>query len=185
MFVGRLVEKKGCAYLLRAMRSVQQSFPAARLVVIGDGPERSSLEREAAEYKLSCDFLGAQSAEKIRTQLARARVFCVPSTKAQTGDSEGLGIVFAEAQAVGVPVVSTAHGGIPEVVCHGKTGLLAPEKDSEALAHHIQRFFADDIFWENCSKQAIRWIADKFDIRRQTTELELIYKGVIQRGVTS
>jgi glycosyltransferase involved in cell wall biosynthesis len=101
---------------------------------------------------------------------------------ARSGDSEGLGIVFAEAQAMGVPVVSSLHGGIPEVVSDGVTGLLAPERDHDRLAQHIIRFFSDDTFWNDCSRKAVSWIADKFDLQKQTAYLEKIYKDVIQSG---
>jgi glycosyltransferase involved in cell wall biosynthesis len=121
----------------------------------------------------------------VRQEMNSARVFCVPSVAARNGDSEGLGIVFAEAQAMGVPVVSSLHGGIPEVVCDGSTGLLAPERDHSRLAEHITRFFADETFWKDCSRKAQAWISDRFDIRRQTVSLEETYTEVSQSGAQS
>lgn len=178
LFVGRLVEKKGCTYLIQAMQEVQERFPSAKLVVIGDGPERPQLEAQATALGLLCQFKGPQPGSAVREELCSARVFCVPSVRARTGDSEGLGIVFAEAQAMGVPVVSSSHGGIPEVVCNGITGLLAPERDHAQLAQHITRFFADETFWEDCRRNAVKWISANFDIRRQTSILEEIYEEV-------
>jgi colanic acid/amylovoran biosynthesis glycosyltransferase len=183
LFVARLVEKKGCKYLIRAMQEVQDRFPLANLVIIGDGPERASLEALAKELGVRCEFRGAQPSAAVRQELATARVFCVPSVTASTGDSEGLGIVFAEAQAMGVPVVSSLHGGIPEVVRQQETGLLAPEQDHRKLAEHIGRFFADDQFWTDCSKRAVAWVHERFDIGKQTRELESIYETVIAKGV--
>jgi colanic acid/amylovoran biosynthesis glycosyltransferase len=182
LFVARLVEKKGCTHLIQAMHQVQSRFPDARLVIIGDGPERSSLEAQARSLGVQCDFRGAQPSSVVRQEMHSARVFCVPSVTARSGDSEGLGIVFAEAQAMGVPVVSSLHGGIPEVVSDGVTGLLAPERDHEQLAQHIIRFFSDDTFWSDCSRKAVSWIADKFDLKKQTAYLEEIYRDVIQSG---
>ena len=182
LFVGRLVEKKGCRYLIRAMQQVQRHFPLARLVIIGDGPERTNLESQAREAAIQCEFRGAQSGPAVRHELRSARVFCVPSVTAKSGDSEGLGIVFAEAQAMGVPVVSSRHGGIPEVVCDGVTGLLAPERDHDQLAQHITRLFADEQFWQRCSQKGVSWITDNFDLGKQTAHLEEIYRDVIHSG---
>lgn len=182
LFVGRLVEKKGCTYLIQAMQKVQSRSPLARLVVIGDGPERPRLEAQARSLGIRCDFRGAQPSSVVREAMNSARVFCVPSVTARNGDSEGLGIVFAEAQAMGVPVVSSWHGGIPEVVCDGSTGLLAPERDYSRLVEHITRFFEDETFWQDCSRKGQAWISDHFDIRRRTVALEEIYKQVGQSG---
>jgi colanic acid/amylovoran biosynthesis glycosyltransferase len=185
LFVGRLVEKKGCTYLIQAMQKVQSRFPLARLVIIGDGPEKPNLEAQARSLGIDCDFRGAQASSAVRQEMSSARVFCVPSVTARSGDSEGLGIVFAEAQAMGVPVVSSLHGGIPEVVCDGSTGLLAPERDHSRLAEHITRFFADETFWKDCSRKGRAWISDHFDIRRQTMSLEETYTAISQSGAQS
>jgi colanic acid/amylovoran biosynthesis glycosyltransferase len=182
LFVGRLVEKKGCTYLIQAMQKVQSLFPLARLVVIGEGVERQNLESQARNLGIHCDFRGAQPSSVVRDEMNSARVFCVPSVTASNGDSEGFGIVFAEAQAMGVPVVSSLHGGIPEVVCDGSTGLLAPERDHGRLAEHIIRFFSDETFWNDCSRKGQTWISDRFDIRRQTLSLEETYTEVSQSG---
>jgi colanic acid/amylovoran biosynthesis glycosyltransferase len=182
VFVGRLVEKKGCRYLIEAMRPVQSNFPDARFVVIGGGPERESLEALAKSLGVRCEFMGVQPSSVVRKELATARIFCVPSIEAVSGDSEGFGIVFAEAQAMGVPVVSTMHGGIPEVVAHERTGLLAPERNPEALAAHINRFFADETFWLECKRNTVSWIAERFDIRKQTSVLEDLYERIATKA---
>ena len=137
LYVGRLVQYKGCDYLLRAMKAVQQRRPEARLVVIGDGPFRASLEQLNRELGVGADFLGEQPQQTIRSWLERARVFCAPSVTVEGGMSEAFGNVFSESQAMGVPVVSSRHGGIPETMRDGITGLLAPERDVE----HARRTF--------------------------------------------
>ena len=185
LFVGRLVEKKGCRYLIRAMQRVQAQFPSVKLLVIGDGPERIPLENLAKELGVVCDFRGAQPAPMIRRSLASARVFCAPSITASNGDSEGLGMVFAEAQAMGVPVVSSNHGGIPEVVRDGETGFLAPERDYDALADRITQLLGDDDLWHRFSSRAITWVPERFDVRRQTMRLESLYEAVIRERPVS
>jgi glycosyltransferase involved in cell wall biosynthesis len=178
LFVGRLVEKKGCASLINAMQIVQSRCREAELVVIGDGPLRLSLETLASRKGIFCRFLGSQPAGVVRHWLSRARVFSVPSVTARNGDSEGLGMVFAEAQAMGVPVASFLHGGIPEVVLNGETGLLAPEGDYKVLAEHLLRYLEDESFWRECSKRGPEWIEQRFDLYKQTRELEAIYNEV-------
>ena len=176
LFVGRLVEKKGCSHLLNAMAQVQKEHPNARTVVVGDGPLRASLQQLAQRLGLSCEFLGSQPAAVVREWMSRARVFCAPSVTAQNGDSEGLGMVFAEAQAMGTPVVSFSHGGIPEVVLHERTGLLGPEGNEQSLSHNISRMLDDDLFWGKCVQEGIAWVSAHFNLRRQTQELEKMYE---------
>jgi len=179
LFVGRLVEKKGCEYLLRAMQIVQEAHPESELTVIGDGPLRPSLEALAKDLNVRCHFRGVQSSVVIRDALQNAKIFCVPSVTAANGDSEGLAIVFAEAQAMGVPVVSTTHGGIPELVVDRKTGLLAPERDYEALADALSGLLADEELWQLFHQAGPQNIEQRFDLKVQTALLEKIYDGVI------
>jgi colanic acid/amylovoran biosynthesis glycosyltransferase len=182
LFVGRLVEKKGCSYLIEAMADIQKRHPDAELIVVGTGPQRSALAKRAKHLSLHCRFMGAQPQSTIHQLLQSARVFCVPSVTAATGDSEGLGIVFAEAQAMGVPVVSFQHGGIPEVVRHGETGLLATEGDTAKLGQYIERLITDDQLWEQYSREGVAWVQRQFDLEGQTRKLEEIYEMVSERS---
>ena len=178
LFVGRLVEKKGCEYLLRAMQFVQQAHPQCELTIIGDGPLRPSLEALAIELNLRCQFRGTQPAASVRESLRRARIACVPSVTAADGDSEGLPTVVGEALAMGVPVVGTKHAGIPEIVIPHVTGLLTPERDPAALADALCLLLADRDLWQRLHHAAPRYIEQHFDLQRQTALLEDIYKGL-------
>jgi len=180
LFVGRLVEKKGCTHLLAAMSEVQKRHENIRLIVVGMGPLANSLKEQARALSLNCHFMGMQTQDEIRQLLRSAKVFCVPSITASSGDSEGLGMVFAEAQAMGVPVVSFHHGGIPEVVRHGETGFLAPEGDVSSLAKYLELLLEDDELWSAVSLMATSWVKQQFDIVKQTKELEVLYDQVIK-----
>lgn len=180
LYVGRLIPYKGCDYLLRAMQRVRQSRPRAHLVVIGDGHFRASLEQLNAELGVGATFLGELPQQTIRTWLERTRVFCIPSITVNGGMSEAFGNVFSEAQSMGVPVVSFRNGGIPETMRDGITGLLAPERDVEALAAHLTRYLVDDAFWAQSREEGMRWVRQQFDVRAQTGKLESIYDEVIQ-----
>jgi colanic acid/amylovoran biosynthesis glycosyltransferase len=182
VFVGRLVEKKGCEYLLHAMRYVQEACSKAEVVIIGTGPLLVALTEDAAAMGVRARFFGAEPQDVVRDYIGRARVLCNPSVTASTGDSEGFGMVFGEAQAMGTPVVSTRHGGIPEAVVDGETGLLAEERDAVGLARNIERFLTDDTFWQACSDRAITHVRDNFDLHTQTRKLEAIYDEVIREG---
>ena len=179
VFVGRLVEKKGCAFLLQAMAQVAKTQPNAETVILGDGPLRSSLETLAGRLGISCRFLGSQPSTVVRDWLSSARLLCVPSVTASDGDSEGLPTVLMEAQAMGTPVVTTQHAGNPEAVLDGRTGLVAPEGDSDALAKCISQLIDDQSFWKACCEQTRDWIRSRFDIKQQTRQLESFYTECI------
>jgi colanic acid/amylovoran biosynthesis glycosyltransferase len=182
LFAGRLVEKKGAFDLIRAVERVRGAGTEVRVLLLGDGPLRSQLELYVREHNLPCEFLGMQPAHKVRDYLRRARIFCVPSKTAEHGDSEGLGMVFAEAQAVGTPVVSYRHGGIPEVVQEGRTGLLAREGDVEGLATLLLRYLRDDDIWKASSLAGPRLIRDEFCLSKQTKKLEELYALTVRAG---
>ena len=179
LFVGRLIAYKGCDYLLRAMQLVQRQRPGARLVVIGDGTARGDLEQLAKSLEIKCDFLGEMKSPEIRRWLEKARVFCGPSVTLPDGQSEAFGVVFLEAQSMGVPVVSFRHGGIPETMREGVTGLLADERDVEGLADHLLRYLSDDRFWNDSRQQGMQWVRANFDNAVQVAKLEDTYRRTI------
>lgn len=179
LFVGRLVPKKGCEYLIRAMAEVQGVMPEANLIVIGDGPLRQELERQAAAILKRFEFLGVQAPSVVRDWMNRARVFSTPSVIAESGDAEGFGMVFAEAQAMGLPVVSFASGGIPEAVAHEETGFLVRERDCEGLAAKLLLVLGNRDLWSRLSEAGRSRVLSLFDIRKQALRLEDLYEGVL------
>jgi colanic acid/amylovoran biosynthesis glycosyltransferase len=179
LFVGRLVEKKGCGDLIEAMAQVQDQSPEAELIVIGDGPLRAGCEALAASLQVRCRFLGSQPSALVKTWMARASVFCVPSVVASSGDAEGFGIVFIEAQAMGLPVVSTRSGGIPEAVEDGETGLLVTQNDPDGLAHAILRLLQDGMLWQRFSSAGRRRVVSQFNLVQQTRRLEDLFSQIV------
>lgn len=179
LFVSRLYEGKGCEYAIRAMAKVQSALPEVELVIIGDGSLRSGLERMAKEKLRRYRFLGVQPPEVVRHWMNRARVFTTPSVTVKSGGTEAFGMVFAEAQAMRLPVVSFRSGGIPEVVEHGETGLLARERDWEALAHNIDLLFRSEGTWQRMGEAGRRRVCERFDLKTQSVCLEQIYNGLL------
>jgi glycosyltransferase involved in cell wall biosynthesis len=178
LFVGRLAFGKGCEYLIRAMAHVQKVMPEVRLVVIGQGPQRQELERQAAALLRNFEFLGVQMPASVKDWMNRATVFSSPSFTTAI-DQEGFGMAFAEAQAMGLPVVSSSIGGIPEAVAHEKTGFLVPERDSEALATCLLTLLRNKALWATFSQAGQDRVDKLFNIRRQAALLEAIYESVL------
>jgi glycosyltransferase involved in cell wall biosynthesis len=175
LFVGRLVEKKGCSYLLQAMEQLKPKHPELHLTVIGEGELKSSLQQEAESLQLNVDFIGTATAAEIREQLARCWLFVAPSITAASGDAEGLGMVFLEAQALQTPVVSFRSGGLVEAVEEGTTALLSEEKDVAGLADNIASLLENSTLRHNMGIEGRKRVEEHFDIRKQCAKLELIY----------
>ncbi len=139
LFVGRLAEKKGVTYLISAMKAVAKAFPNCKLVIVGDGPERKSLQQQSQQLDLSDNvvFAGSVPNNELPAYYKAADAFVLPSIVARSGDTEGLGVVLLEAVAAGCPVVASNVGGIPDVIINGKTGLLVEQKNPQQLAAAI------------------------------------------------
>jgi glycosyltransferase involved in cell wall biosynthesis len=137
LYVGRLEPMKGVDTLLHAFATLD---PLSHLRIVGDGSERSRLEKLAADLKITdrITFAGRVAPEKVADEFAQASVFCGLSR------SEALGNVFLEAQAAGCAVVATNVGGIPDIVRDGETGLLVKPDDVEAAAGAIRSLLEDD-----------------------------------------
>lgn len=176
LFVGRLVEKKGCRYLIEAMSSVQRDVPDARLVIVGDGPLRHSLEHLAQRLHVNADFCGSQCSSYVRRELDAARVLCLPSVTAENGDAEGFGLVLLEAQASGVPVVTSALGGATEGLREGETGFAFTEADVGRLAYLLGRTLQAPP--PGIAERTRQFVLENFDIQRTTRSLELAYDDV-------
>ena len=132
--LGRLVSPKGFDLVLTAFASIIDQFPRARLVLAGDGPERSALEWQAAQLGLRhvVDFMGWVAPENVPALINTATVVVVPSR-----GWESLPLVALEAAFMARPVVAARDGGLPEVVVHQDTGLLVDKEDSVGLAHAL------------------------------------------------
>jgi glycosyltransferase involved in cell wall biosynthesis len=178
LFVGRLAEKKGCEYIIRAMSQIQTEVPDAELVIIGDGPLRAELEELATTLLHRYQFLGLQPPDIVRTWMNRACLLAAPSVTSSTGDSEGLPMVIVEAQAMGLPVVSSIHAGIPEAVVHEETGFLVAERDWKGLAEHSLRLLKEPNLWQRLSLNGMERSRTKFDLHKQNRALEDIYSRI-------
>jgi glycosyltransferase involved in cell wall biosynthesis len=145
VFCGRLDREKGVALLLRAFARVYAETPQIRLRIVGQGPQRASLDNLARELGISSavQFLGWMSTAQIENQLREAWASVVPSLWA-----EPLGLVATEAIVRGVPVIASVSGGLAEIVEHGVSGLLFPNNDEAALADALRSVASGRVFAE-------------------------------------
>jgi glycosyltransferase involved in cell wall biosynthesis len=174
-FAGRLIEKKGVTYLLQAMHDVQRRVPDAELVIAGAGALMSPLQAQAADLGVRARFLGRATPAEIREWLARARVYCMPSVTAATGDSEGVPTAMLEAMSCGLPVVASTSAGIPEAVIDGETGFLVAERDAETLGARLAELLSNPIRCETMGAAARDTIRKRFNLQTQAAKIESIY----------
>ena len=181
--IGRLVEKKGHAYAIRAFRLLLDGGIRARLSIIGEGPLRRDLEKLIAELGLgdSVELLGSRSQEAVGRIADESDLFVLASTKAASGDVEGQGLVLQEAQAMGLPVIATSHNGFPEGMRHGESGVLVPEADVEALAGAMLALASHPECWAPMGRAGRAFVREHFDQALLTTEL----LGIIGAHVSS
>jgi glycosyltransferase involved in cell wall biosynthesis len=139
LFVGRLVEKKGLAVLLAALRGLPPD--SVHLRVVGDGPLRAELER--AGSGLPVEFLGALHRDELAREYAAASLLVFPSVAAAGGDQDGLPVALLEGMAAGRPVVASDLPGLADAVVSGESGQLVPSGDVQALATAIEQLLSD------------------------------------------
>ncbi len=184
LHVARLVAVKGTEYLLRAFAAVAPRYGDARLVVIGDGPLRGSLERLATALGISnrVQFLGALRHSEVLAWMRRAAMLVLPGIRTATGRVEGLGLVLLEAAATGVPVIGSAVGGIPECIVDGQSGFLVPTRDASALADRMGVLLGDPSLRQRMGAAGRSHVERHFDARQQTRVLEDHYDALLGRA---
>jgi colanic acid/amylovoran biosynthesis glycosyltransferase len=176
--IGRLVEKKGLEYAIRAVGLVRQSHPELRYEIIGDGPLRSRLEALIRELGLESvvTLLGGRDGMYVRQRMAEADIFILPSVTAADGDQEGTPVSLMEAQASGLPVLSTRHSGIPEIVRDGESGFLLPERDIEGLAGRLAYLIGNPECWAAMGRSGRDLVERSCDIRTLNRQLVGLYE---------
>ncbi|RDV39091.1 colanic acid biosynthesis glycosyltransferase WcaL [Bradymonadaceae bacterium TMQ3] len=171
--IGRLVEKKGIAYGLEAFARVRERFPSARYHIAGDGPLSDELQARAQELGLgdSVQFLGWKHQDEIIELLLDHHILLTPSVTAKNGDKEGLPVVLMEGLATGMPVLSTRHSGIPELVRHQESGLIVEERDVEGLAQNLEALLEDPDLWQAIGQQGRAIVEAEFSIEKLNDRL--------------
>lgn len=175
--IGRMTEQKGHTFFLRALGLLRNSFPGIRGFIVGDGPLREELERQACllGVRESCAFLGVR--QDIPEILAAVNVVTVPSL------SEGFPYVVLEAMAMARPVVASRVSGLPEVIEDGVNGMLVPPRDPAALATAIKFLLTNPSEARRMGQQARALVQERFSLERMVKATQDLYAALLTHGV--
>ncbi len=179
---GRLIEKKGLPVTLRAFEVFVRQYPSATLTIAGEGPLLRELEALARELKIRVSFTGFVSQDRLREIYHRSHIFLHPSQTGRDGNQEGIPNSMLEAMATGLPVFATEHGGIPEAIEHGVSGVLVPERDEFALVETLLDAVQDPGFLSRIAQSGAGAVRKNFDLATQARRLEEIYLRTIGSG---
>ena len=180
--VGRFVDKKAPQLTLLAFRKVVDACPEARLIMVGDGPLLEACKQLARGLGISSaiEFLGPRPHTEVAYIMRRARAFVQHSIKTSYGDSEGTPVAVLEAGSTGLPVVSTRHGGITDVVIDGETGFLVDEGDIEAMAEYMLKLAEDPELAASMGNAARKRVCAEFSMEKSIGNLWHIIESVIE-----
>jgi glycosyltransferase involved in cell wall biosynthesis len=185
LFVGRLIDWKGTAYLIKAMPETLQRFPTAKALIIGSGPQKDELVGLAETLALQehVIFIDEVPQEELVAFYSMADIFVLPSIVNENGETEGLGVVLLEAMACGLPVIASNVGGIPDIIKDGETGLLVRQKDARSLSDQIIRLLSDDNLRKEVLINGQNLIKAEFSWEIVTDKFIEIYREVLRRNV--
>lgn len=178
--LSRLVPRKGQDMLIRAMPVIRKRVPGAALVIVGGGPYADTLHQLAQRHGVADDvvFTGAVPGAELPAHHAMADVFAMPCRTRGAGlDVEGLGIVYLEASACGVPVVAGMSGGAPETVVDGETGLVVDGTDVRAVASAVSELLADPARAAAMGVAGRHWAVDNWQWRAKGARLAALLAG--------
>ncbi len=184
--VARLVEKKGVTYGIEAVARLKALGHRVRYTVVGDGVLRPELERTIQRLGLAEEvrLVGGRSHDDVIPMLRDAHILLAPSVTASDGDQEGMPVVLMEGMAMGLPVVSTLHSGIPELVQDGVSGFLVPERDVEALTDRLACLIDHPERWPGMGRAGRARIEAEYDIRKLNDELLARYRATVGLGAS-
>lgn len=184
--IARLVEKKGVEYGIRAMALLKRNYSInIDYHIVGDGPLMPDLKRIVKESGLENNVIlhGAKSQDEVAKLLAQADIFLLPSIVDSNGDTETQGLVLIEAQLMGIPVISTRVGGIPDSVYEHVTGLLVDEKDPEQIANAILALYQNEQQRKAFGLAGKKFVVQKFSSQTISAKMNHMYQQLIDSPV--
>src|SRR4030042_668473 len=161
---GRMVERKGFIYLIRAMPKVLERFPKIKLIISGDGPERKKLEKEVQKLKIKENiiFPGFISNRDFPRYMKTAEIFILPSIVDKHGDTEGSATILLEALACGTSIVGTKVGGVPYAIRNEFSKYLVKQKEPKELAEKIILLLSNEKLRKKVGRNGIKYVRENF-----------------------
>jgi glycosyltransferase involved in cell wall biosynthesis len=171
--VGQLMERKGFPYLIEACKILRDRGVDFECRIIGDGPIRAALQAQIHQLGLEdrVTLCGSVSHQQVITEYEQATLFTLPAILGSDGDRDGIPNVILEALAMELPVVSTDHSGIPEVVEDGVNGLLVPQANAQALAAAVERLLSDPQMRQTFGRAGRQIVSERFDPQKNIHRL--------------
>ena len=181
LFCGRFTEKKGLIPALLAFEKVVYKFPNIEFRIIGDGEQRDNINKIIYDIKLAdkITMLGYQTHPVVLSEMQKAHILIQPSQTAENGDSEGgAPTVLLEAQASGLPIITTNHADIPNIISKSHQNYMAPERNVEKIAQNLSQLIINNKFWEEIGIAGRKFVEEHHNIINLVQQLENRYDAL-------
>jgi colanic acid/amylovoran biosynthesis glycosyltransferase len=177
------VEKKGVEFGIRAVAKIITKYAQVEYKIAGDGPLRGDLQALIDRFNMNdkISILGFQRQDQVADLMSKADILVAPSVTSKDGDMEGIPVVIMEAMARGLPVLSTLHSGIPELVEDGKSGFLVPERDPMALAERLTYLLEHQNLWPRWGAAGRDFIKENHNIDKLNDQLVGIFNQLLKK----
>ena len=175
--IARLTEKKGVEYAIRAVAKLAKSKPLLNYTIVGDGSLKEGLQQLILQLGVDniVTLVGWKNQQEVIEIIKNSDIMLAPSVTSRNGDREGIPVVLMETMAMGLPIISTVHSGIPELIENGVSGFLVPERDVDALAEKLNYLVENPDIWHNMGAAGRAFVEKYYNIDKLNDKLVEIY----------
>ena len=183
--VARLTEKKGVEYAIRAVAKLAKIKPNINYTIVGDGPLKEYLQQLIQELDVDniVTLVGWKDQQEVIEIFKNSDIMLAPSVTSKNGDREGIPVAFMETMAMGLPIISTAHSGIPELIENGVSGFLVPERDVDVLAERLNYLVENPGIWNKMGAAGRAFVEEHYNIDKLNDKLVEIYSSSVSIGI--
>lgn len=177
--IARLAEKKGVEYAIRAVAKLAKSKTNINYTIVGDGPLKESLQQLIQELNVDSivTLVGWKQQQEVIEIINNSDIMLAPSVTSKDGDREGIPVAFMETMAMGLPIISTYHSGIPELIKNGVSGFLVPERDVDALAEKLNYLVEHPEVWQKMGIAGRAFVEEYYNVDKLNDKLVEIYSS--------